>query len=104
MTKTGQLLRATPEGYADTCGCMIHLWDGLPLVETNSIGDDPRKATYIGVLEPHLHPRDDCPCMLGVCTLRRLDKLPKIEWEPGEHEAFMDAMGYGSETTEEVAP
>ena len=47
---------------------------------------------------------DDCPCMLGDCTLRRLGKLPKIEWEPGEHEAFMDAMGYGPERTEEVAP
>ena len=60
MTKTGTVLRATPEGYALPCGCTIHLWDGLPEITLDHDWTTGRKV-YVGVLEPHLHPRDDCP-------------------------------------------
>ena len=54
-TKTGIDLKKTDKGWEAPCGCVFHIFDGLPILEKASevfIG----QTSLVGKLEPHLHP------------------------------------------------
>lgn len=53
-TKTGIPLKHTEKGWETQCGCVFHIFDGLPGVELPVRGSD--ETILIGKLEPHWHP------------------------------------------------
>ena len=52
MTTTRIALVPTPTGWKrPDCGCVVHVWDGVPGVEW----DKDTGYSYTGTLAPHLH-------------------------------------------------
>lgn len=54
MTKTGIVLARTPKGWTAPCGCVFHIFDGLPDLE--QIFDKEGTTLMRGVVAPHWHP------------------------------------------------
>ena len=65
-TKTGIELKRTVLGWQAPCGCLFHIFDGLPMIEVeyqtdvqmSLTGDRSLKGqtVLIGKLAPHWHP------------------------------------------------
>lgn len=71
-TKTGVPLKHTAKGWEAECGCVFHIFDGLPSVEKEVKGSD--ETIMIGTVAPHWHPCNEHDYAKRPTTKKVLDQ------------------------------